>query len=114
MPISEEDQGTFRMDDVHASCAKAQDIPPQGQALPIVSRKAHRKTNKRKMTDSNSLSCELSQEDQQERLFSVDRQSSSGCQEEEFKDLHLNIPIFTETVSNNRVCVLQLNIEQDF
>lgn len=54
-----------------------------------------------------SLSWKRSQEAQQERLFSPDRQSFNACQQEEFKDLQL-IPIFTETVSNNWDPVVQV------
>lgn len=72
-PIREEDQRTICVEGMPTSYGKAQSPPPQTQASPTVHRKVHRKTNRRKSSESSpSVPGGRWPETQQEVLFSSD------------------------------------------
>lgn len=72
-PIRAEDQRAICVEGMPTSCGKAQSPPPQAQAPPTVHRKVHRKTNRRKSSESSpSVPWGRWPETQQETLFSSD------------------------------------------
>ncbi|XP_075897912.1 DBF4-type zinc finger-containing protein 2 isoform X1 [Nelusetta ayraudi] len=138
-PIRAEDQRTTCVEGMPTSCGKAQSPPPQAQAPPTVHRKVHRKTNRRKSSESSpSVPWGRWPKTQQEALFSSDNpdplvppvtpypvgqtmeevirrfchgRSSSSCQQEEFKDLQFSLPTSTETVSDDWDSALQVELQ---